>query len=211
MHPDLVTVTVYTPAVIVLIVSVVDPVLQRYVPPPPPTHSTTAVLPAHTAGLLAVGAGLVTAVTVPCAVAEHPEALVTVTVYVPAVVVVILSTVAPVLHMYEVPPVAVSVTVAPEQLVALLTVGVGRELTVTVVVTVVGHPELVTVYDIVAVPAATPVTMPPETVATEVLDELHTPPVVTSDSVVVLPGHTDVVPVIAATTGYGLIVTAALP
>ena len=58
-------------------------------------------------------------------------------------------------------------------------------------------------------PAATPVTTPVEalTVAVAVLDDVQTPPAVTSDKVVVEPSHTEVVPVIAATVGNALIVT----
>ena len=60
----------------------------------------------------------------------------------------------------------------------------------------------------VVVPAATPVTTPVElTVAVAVLADDHTPPVVVLESVVVAPSHTDVVPVIDATTGNALIVT----
>jgi hypothetical protein len=58
------------------------------------------------------------------------------------------------------------------------------------------------------VPAATPVTTPVELiVAVAVLAVDHTPPVVVEASVVVAPSHTDVVPVMAATTGKLLIVT----
>ena len=58
-------------------------------------------------------------------------------------------------------------------------------------------------------PDATPVTTPVDalTVAVAVLDEVQTPPVVTSAKVVVAPTHTEVVPVIAATVGNALIVT----
>ena len=58
-------------------------------------------------------------------------------------------------------------------------------------------------------PAATPVTNPVDalTVAVAVLDDVQTPPAVTSDKVVVAPAHTEVVPVIAATVGNALIVT----
>jgi hypothetical protein len=60
----------------------------------------------------------------------------------------------------------------------------------------------------VADPAATPVTTPEAlTVATAVLLEDQVPPAVTSLSVVVDPTQTDVVPVIAATTGRALTVT----
>jgi hypothetical protein len=82
---------------------------------------------------------------VPAAVAVHPAALVAVTVYVPAVVVVIEAVVALVLHAYDVPPVAVRVAVAPEHIVGLFTVGTGSALTVTVRLAVAVHPVLVTV------------------------------------------------------------------
>jgi hypothetical protein len=63
----------------------------------------------------------------------------------------------------------------------------------------------------VVVPAATPVTTPlASIVAVAVLAVDHTPPGVTEASVVVEPSHTDVVPVIAATTGKLLIVTVVL-
>jgi hypothetical protein len=81
--------------------------------------------------------------------------------------------------------------------------------TVTVVVAVVVQPfALVTVYEIVVLPAATPVTTPVAfTVAVAVLAVDHTPPVVAFAKAVVAPAHTVVVPVIAATTGALLIVT----
>ena len=85
----------------------------------------------------------------------------------------------------------------------------GIAFTVTVAVAVVVHPfALVTVYEIVVLPAATPVTTPVAlTVAVAVLAVDHTPPVVAFAKAVVAPAHTDVVPVIAATTGALLIVT----
>ena len=59
------------------------------------------------------------------------------------------------------------------------------------------------------VPEATPVTTPvlASTVATPVLLDVHTPPVVALLNAVVDPAHTSVVPLIAATTGIGLTVT----
>ena len=68
---------------------------------------------------------------------------------------------------------------------------------------------VVTVYVIVVVPEATPVTTPvlASTVATPVLLDVHTPPVVALLNAVVDPTHTSVVPLIAATTGIGLTVT----
>ncbi len=63
----------------------------------------------------------------------------------------------------------------------------------------------------VAVPAATPVTTPEvDTVATAALLEDQVPPVVASPRVVVDPAQTEVVPVIAATTGRALTVTEAV-
>ena len=126
----LVAVTVYVPAVEVVIDVVTAPVLHEY--EVPPVAASVAVAPAHMAGLFTVGVGSAFTVTVPAAVAVHPAALVAVTVYVPAVPVVIEVVTAPVLHEYEVPPVAVSVAVAPAHIVGLFTVGEGSALTVTV-------------------------------------------------------------------------------
>ena len=57
-------------------------------------------------------------------------------------------------------------------------------------------------------PAVTEVTNPvASTVATLLLDEDQTPPVVASANCVVAPIHTSVEPVIAATTGSGFTIT----
>jgi len=63
---------------------------------------------------------------------------------------------------------------------------------------------------IVVVPAVTPVTTPVEEliVATAVLLDVQTPLAVVLDNVVVDPVHTAVVPVIDATTGNAVTVTA---
>ena len=63
---------------------------------------------------------------------------------------------------------------------------------------------------IVVVPAVTPVTTPVEVliVATAVLLDVQTPFAVVLDNVVVDPVHTAVVPVIDATTGNAVTVTA---
>ena len=86
-------------------------------------------------------------------------------------------------------------------------------MTVIVNVDTLAHPVsiLVVVYDIVSVPAATPVTRPATTVATLVLDELHVPSAVASVSSVVAPAHTVVAPTIGELAGIALIVTVALP
>ena len=90
--------------------------------------------------LFTVGEGSAFTVTVPVAVAVHPAALVAVTVYVPAVEVVIEVVTAPVLHEYDVPPVAVRVAVAPAHIDGLFTVGVGSAFTVTTVLAVAVQP-----------------------------------------------------------------------
>ena len=54
----------------------------------------------------------------------------------------------------------------------------------------------------VAVPTLTPLTTPlASIVATAVLDDNHTPPLVASDNVIAEPEHTAVEPVMAATDG----------
>lgn len=69
------------------------------------------------------------------------------------------------------------------------------------------HPEAV--YEIVAVPAAIPVTIPVEpTTAVPVALLAHVPPPVAEDNVIVAPAHTDVAPVMAA--GSALTVTTAV-
>ena len=83
-------------------------------------------------------------------------------------------------------------------------IAAGEGLTVTVANAL--QPEPI-VYDIIAVPAITPVTMPVPvpTVATPVLLLLHRPPAVTSNKATLAPSHITLVPVIAA--GLGLTVT----
>ena len=62
----------------------------------------------------------------------------------------------------------------------------------------------------VVLPAVTPVTLPSvlPTVAIDGLLLVHTPPVVASPRVMLLPAHSKVAPDIAATTGAGLMVSA---
>ena len=67
---------------------------------------------------------------------------------------------------------------------------------------------LVTLYLIIVFPDATPLTIPPASIVAIAGVRLdHTPPNVAFDKVVVLPSHTDNVPVIAATLGLGFTVT----
>src|SRR6478735_8229669 len=91
--------------------------------------------------------------------------------------------------------------------VPLMAATVGIALTVTVVVDVPTQPFVVTVYEMMLVPAVTPLTTPLlSIVATDSLLLLHTPLAVASLKVVVNPAHTLVVPLIAATTGIALTV-----
>jgi len=116
-------------------------------------------------------------------------------------------------HWYELPVLAVNVTLPPEQNVVVppaVIAGVGKAFTVTVAVAVLVQLfEFVYVYVIVAVPALTPVTDPVDelTIAVAVFELDHVPPVVASDNVTLDPAHTDVVPVIAATVGKAFTVT----
>jgi hypothetical protein len=90
------------PAVLVLIVDVVAPVLQAYVTAPVPPLGVAVKVAGrvleHTSTLptATVGFGLIVKVPVPEPV--HPFVSVTVTEYVPAVLVLIVDVVAPVLH-----------------------------------------------------------------------------------------------------------------
>jgi hypothetical protein len=89
-------------------------------------------------------------------------------------------------------------------------VAVGNAFTVTTDVVLFVQPPAVTVYVIVDVPELTPVTTPVDELinATAVLLEVQTPLPVVLDNVVVDPIHTEVVPVIDATTGNAVTVTA---
>ena len=118
------------------------------------------------------------------------------------------------LHEYVAAPVAVSVVFDPAHIVASTPAfTTGNAFTATVVLVVLVQPfALVTLYVIVALPAATPVTTPvlEFTVAVAVLLELHVPPKVVLLNVVVDPIHTFEVPVFAVKLGKALIVTVAV-
>ena len=98
--------------------------------------------------------------------------------------------------------------------VAVTEVGAARlALTTTDAFEALAHPvePLVTVYEITAVPAVTPVTTPEEfTVATPVEPLLHTPLAVAQLSVVVNWVQTVSVPVMAATVGRAFTVMVAV-
>ena len=98
----------------------------------------------------------------------------------------------------------------PGEVTTGATVSAGEALTVTPADAVAVPHELVDVYVIIALPPETPVTTPPDTVATPVLLELHVPPVAPSVSVATCPKHKDndagdMVPAL----GAGLTVTVA--
>ena len=145
-----VTVTLYVPAVLVLIVDVVAPVLQANVFEPVPPAGVAvnvagnALVHASTSETETVGFGFT--VSVPAPVPVQPLVSVTVTVYVPAVLVLIVEVVAPVLQAYvtaPVPPLGVAVKVAagaPAHISGLLTDTVGFEFTVSVPVPDPVHP-----------------------------------------------------------------------
>jgi hypothetical protein len=103
----------------------------------------------------------------------------------------------------------VRVTLPPEQYAAGVgTVTTGVVFTVITFVAAAEHPDpLVTVYEIVVVPPALPVTSPEVlTVAFVGSLEDQTPPAVASVNVIVFPEQTALAPLIAATVGIVLIV-----
>jgi len=130
--------------------AVVAPVLQLYPVPPLAVNvvfSPTQIL--ADAGDID-GVGKAFTVTVALVLAVHPAALVTVTVYVVVVAgfIVIADVVAPVLQLYPVPPLAMSVVLSPSQILAEAGAieGVGKAFTVTVAPVLAVHPAaLVTV------------------------------------------------------------------
>ena len=133
----LVTVTEYDPAVLTVIACVVAPLLHNQDAPADAVSVTEPPLQNVTgppAVIVAVGNAF-TVTTVAADVAEQLAALVTVTVYEPAVLTVIDCVVAPVLHNQDAPADAVSVTEPPLQNVTgppAVIVAVGNGLTVTV-------------------------------------------------------------------------------
>jgi hypothetical protein len=136
--------------------AVVAPLLQEYVPPPAAVNVVLTPLQiTDVPVMLAVGNGLT--VTVLVAVEVQPLALVTVTVYVASAVGLtgIVAVVAPVLHKYVPPPVAVKVVEPPLQITFVpVMLAVGNGLTVTALVAVAVHPfalVTVTVYVALAV------------------------------------------------------------
>src|ERR1051325_5632290 len=115
-------------------VEVVAPVLHANVfepvPPPGVAVNIAGSVLAQTSGLLTLTVGFGLTVRVPEPVPVHPFVSVTVTLYVPAVLVLMVEVVAPVLQAYvfaPVPPDALAVRVAelPGQTLSFATVTVG--------------------------------------------------------------------------------------
>ena len=92
--------------------------------------------------------------------------------------------------------------------VPVIAPALGSGFTVTTLVAAAVPQLLVTVYDIVDVPASTPVTMPDEApiVAVAVLNDVQTPPASPPEDTrdVVTVGQTTALPVIIPTSGNGL-------
>jgi hypothetical protein len=107
-----VTVTVYVPAVVTFIVAVVAPLLHKYDAPPVAVTLIEVVVQVSSVTpvlfvMAAVGAAVFSVITM-LFVSVQPFAFVTVTVYVPAAIMFIAAVVAPLLHEYVSPPVAVT-------------------------------------------------------------------------------------------------------
>ena len=113
------------------------------------------------------------------------------------------------------PPAAASVKAvcAPAQTtgVPVIVPAFGSGLTVTICVAAAVPQLLVTVYDIVVLPDAIPVTLPDaSTVPTEDVTLLQAPPAAASVRAVIDPAQTTGVPVIVPATGSALTVTTAV-
>ena len=182
-------------------------VLELLQKPPVVASASAVVKPTHAEGVPVIAdIGL----TVTIIVAEQPPFAYEIVAVPPATPVTVPSvpTVAmPALLLPHTPPPAASVNakVDPAHTGALPVIGVGNAVTVTVAVAV---QPVETMYVILLVPEATPLTTPEKvTVATLVLLLVHdTPPEVASVKNVVLPTHTMRVPLMAAGAAFTFIV-----
>jgi hypothetical protein len=112
-----------------------------------------------------------------------------------------------ILLLLHVPPAmpALRVTDNPAQtdVLPVMIPAVGMGLTSICVVAAASPQAFVIVYVIVAVPADTPMTLPPAMLATSVLSLRQVPPPEVSLSVIAAPAQTDETPKIALTCGSG--------
>lgn len=119
-----------------------------------------------------------------------------------------------VLPLVHTPPVTTSVnTVVPaghKAAVPEIVPAFGSGFTVTIAEVTAVPQTFVTEYVMRAVPAATPETVPPLTVATPELLLLHVPPETLSVKVIARPAHNDPAPDIVPAAGRGLMVTGAV-
>jgi hypothetical protein len=177
------------------------------------------VLPAQTVAVPVIAPALGSGLTVTiCVATAVPQLFVTVydIIAVPAdmpvTIPVVLAIAMPTAPVLQIPPLAelLNEVVLPAQTVAVpvMVPASGSGLTVTICVATAVPQLFVTVYDIVAVPADTPVTTPLVlTVAIPEAPVLHVPPLTELLNVVVLPAQTVAMPVIAPASGSGLTVT----
>ena len=111
VHPfAAVTVTVYVPAELTLVAAVVAPLLQEYVPPPVAVKLILVVVHVRTVvvgAVIAATGAVLFCVIVMDSVSVNPVGPVTVTIYVPGAVTLVVAVVAPLLQEYVPPPVAV--------------------------------------------------------------------------------------------------------
>ena len=215
----MIEVPVVTPVTIPVVPIVALALLLLHVPPPT-LLVKVVVNPTHTADVPVIvpafGRGLIVIVFVVDAV---PHTLVTeyIIVSIPAVTPVtipVLPIEAFALLILHVPPVVASVIaiVEPTQTAdkPVIKPALGNGFTVTNFVAAAVPQLFITVYEMIDVPAATPLTIP-ETepiVAIAVVVEDQTPPKATSLNVMLADTHTDEAPVIVPALGRGLIVSA---
>jgi hypothetical protein len=116
--------------------------------------------------------------------------------------------VAPLVHVPPVTDGVRTVTALAQTMVVPEIVPANGSVLTLIVTGATAEPQLLlTLYDKVAVPSATPDTTPPETVAVPVLPLVHVPPVILGIRVVVAPAQTVVVPVRVPAIGNGFTVT----
>jgi hypothetical protein len=185
---------------VLLIVAILVPAIAHA--PPVVVFDKVVCEPAHTVAVPAIDEG--SAFTVTIVVAAQPVdnvyVIATVPAFTPVATPPVVIVAVEVLPLAHVPPVVVLLNeiVEPAHTDVVPVIAAGNAFTVTTFVAAVVPQPVLIAYDIVAVPVVTPVTMPfaEPIVATPALALLHTPPPAVLANVVVLPLHTDAVPVI---------------